>query len=101
MSIRPPVAGDRTLPTVGADADDSALTGWHGRQLLHGLAQDACARCAKWMAERHAPAVRVHAVARESTEVTCHMGLVADKFGTFERFDVSENLRRKGLVNLP
>jgi hypothetical protein len=35
---------DRTLPTVGANADDGALAGRHGRQLLHGLTQNACSR---------------------------------------------------------
>jgi hypothetical protein len=89
------------LPPVGANADDGALTGWHGRQLLHGLTQDARARCAKWMAERHAAAVRVHAVARESSEVTGHTGLVADEFGAFERFDMSENLSRESFMNFP
>jgi hypothetical protein len=29
----------RTLPTVGANADDGALARRHGRQLLHGLTQ--------------------------------------------------------------
>jgi len=35
---------DRTLPTVGANVDDGALAGRHGRQLLHGLTQNACSR---------------------------------------------------------
>ena len=35
---------DRTLPTVGANADDGAPAGRYGRQLLHGLTQNACSR---------------------------------------------------------
>jgi len=35
---------DRTLPTVGANADDGAPAGRYGRQLLHGLTQNACFR---------------------------------------------------------
>jgi hypothetical protein len=89
------------LPAVGANADDGALTGWQGRQLLNGLTQDASARCAKWMAERYTAAVRVHAVAWEGSEVTRYMDLAADEFGAFERFDVSENLRRKDFMNFP
>jgi hypothetical protein len=89
------------LPAVGADADDSALTGRHGRQLLHGLTQDARARCAKWMAERHTAAVRVHAVAREGSEVTRYMDLAVDEFGAFERLDMSGNLSREGFMNFP
>ena len=65
------------------------------------MTQDARARCAKWMAERHAAAVWVHAVAREGSEVTRYMDLAANEFRTLQRLDMSENLRRKGFMNFP
>src|ERR1700684_4411710 len=91
----------RALSVIGANADDGALPGSHGRQLLHRLAQDAGTGSTKWMAERHAAAVRVHALAREGAERTCHAGLVADEFRALQRLDVGENLRRESLVNFP
>src|SRR5258707_13659233 len=53
------------------------------------------------MAERHTAAVRVHAVAREGSEVTRYMDLAVDEFGAFERLDMSENLSREGFMNFP
>jgi hypothetical protein len=55
---------DRTLPTVGANADDGALAGRHGRQLLHGLTQNACSRGSAFHGSRQRLAKATHDSAR-------------------------------------
>src|SRR6185437_17041196 len=91
----------RALSSVGANADNGALTRGHGRQLFYRLTQDARACCAEGMAERDAASVRVQPFARKGAERGGHTGLVADEFLAFQRLDVRKHLRGKSLVDFP
>src|SRR6185437_8203800 len=91
----------RALSSVGANADNGALTRGHGRQLFYRLTQDARACCAEGMAERDAASVRIQPFARKGAERGGHTGLVADEFLAFECLDVSKHLRREGFMDFP
>src|SRR5579863_4153292 len=86
---------------VGTDADDGAAARRQRRKLLDRLTENPRAGGGEWMAERDAAAVRVHPLARKAAEIRLDPGLGADELLILEPLDVTEHLRRKGLMNFP
>src|SRR2546428_13477999 len=92
---------DRTLASVGTDADDGAAAGWSRGKLLRSLAQNTGAGRAEGMTQRHAAAVRIHALARESAERRLDTGLEPQEVRILQGLDVRQHLRGERLVDFP
>src|SRR5271156_5180407 len=83
---------DGAETAVGANTDNSAGAFRHRRELLHRLRQNPRAGGGERMAERDAPAVRIHALAWEAAEGVFDAGLGAHEVLILQRLDVAQHL---------